>query len=602
MKNRTTIYTSVIILVIFSFFLTGGCGDSGGTTVNPQPTNSDQSTSEISKTGGGSVVVGEGRVTFPANSVTSDVIVTGTIVEGRNLPAGVQLIGSVYSFTMSEPTAYVPDAAIISLPTEGYTLGVNIYHSADGINWDNIGGTVSVSKISATIPGFSYFAVGKTYVTPTPTQPEGSWEILNPLPAPIARYGHTMVEINGSVYLYGGLNDTINVSQAGELNDLWRFNPDNNDFTELSPSNPPQERYGHSAVVYNSSKYIVGGYGSGGEILNDIWKYDPQTNTWAEVIPFDVPSLQPDFAETPEPTATVLPENGGGWLMNIGAGGNIPEAVEVNMDYIGTINDTQTYEIEIDRDLTGGEIEVFLPNPFSGGQNKIVFEIFNEAGTKLGGETIVSTPSGDTETAKITDLLDYDGERKFVVYYQVPGVLPPRYNHISAQVGSKTFVTGGNNGNTDLKDSWIFDHTTNKWSSMSDFPGSSSLLNGASSGVYDNKVYIFGTTNNVIYTYDITTDTWAQINSSGNVPSPHVNSAYCQIGNKVYLLGGSFNNLPDTESSVFDMETGVWSSFDTLPEGREDGAASATGNSIVTQGGIDTSNISSDNVWFSPGN
>ncbi len=50
---------------------------------------------------------------------------------GINLPAGVQPIGSVYNFTMSDPTAYLPDAAIITLPTEGNTLGVNIYHSIE---------------------------------------------------------------------------------------------------------------------------------------------------------------------------------------------------------------------------------------------------------------------------------------------------------------------------------------------------------------------------------------------------------------------------------------------------------------------------------------
>ena len=105
---------------------------------------------------------------------------------------------------------------------------------------------------------------------------------------------------NGKLYLFG----TISVSSSETSNDLWEYNPANNNWTWLKGSNSayvqgnygnlgvtvntnmPGGRYGGSPWVFNNKLYLFGGAGLGttsiGGFLNDLWEYDPTTNnfTW----------------------------------------------------------------------------------------------------------------------------------------------------------------------------------------------------------------------------------------------------------------------------------------------------------------------------------
>ena len=95
---------------------------------------------------------------------------------------------------------------------------------------------------------------------------------------PSARYGHTIVNIDGQLYLFGGVRN----DKAVYLNDLYTYTPNENKWTKLDITNPPPSRQGHNAIEYNGKMYILCGKGDTGE-LDDVWEYDPVSNKWEEI-------------------------------------------------------------------------------------------------------------------------------------------------------------------------------------------------------------------------------------------------------------------------------------------------------------------------------
>lgn len=80
--------------------------------------------------------------------------------------------------------------------------------------------------------------------TVDPTGLQDSWQEINPANAPPPRIGHTMVELTGDVYLFGGQN-----AADGLVNDLWMFASD--DWSQVTPpaSPPPAQITGQRQTV-----------------------------------------------------------------------------------------------------------------------------------------------------------------------------------------------------------------------------------------------------------------------------------------------------------------------------------------------------------------
>mmetsp|Transcript_18174 Transcript_18174/g.21778 ORF Transcript_18174/g.21778 Transcript_18174/m.21778 type:complete len:212 (+) Transcript_18174:284-919(+) len=92
--------------------------------------------------------------------------------------------------------------------------------------------------------------------------------------APDARIGHTIVYRKEQVVLFGGYN-----SSKGDMNDLWSFHRQAENWTELLPEGgKPSQRNGHNAFApgINSTYMLV----FGGNLKNDQWKYDFDENAW----------------------------------------------------------------------------------------------------------------------------------------------------------------------------------------------------------------------------------------------------------------------------------------------------------------------------------
>ncbi|MBI4317770.1 MAG: hypothetical protein HY675_04710, partial [Chloroflexi bacterium] len=115
---------------------------------------------------------------------------------------------------------------------------------------------------------------------------------------PSPRYGHSMVNLNGKVYLFGGatayVSDTLPISSSAGvsgyvpasmlLNDIFASDPDPTIWAPEEPANnPPPARKNHSAVALGEKMYILFGEGDGG-LLQDIWMYDPLSRLWQEQV------------------------------------------------------------------------------------------------------------------------------------------------------------------------------------------------------------------------------------------------------------------------------------------------------------------------------
>ena len=163
---------------------------------------------------------------------------------------------------------------------------------------------------------------------------QSEWMEVNPNVSPISRYNHHMVYLpeNNSILLFGGrrnsdyteLDDTwifdlitntweeiisptkpparqfssLTYDSQSErtllfggfglnevhTNDLWEFTPENNTWKEITATNPPQSRYGHSLIYRNATNmaYLFGGRTLG--LNNDLWGFDPSINTWNSIV------------------------------------------------------------------------------------------------------------------------------------------------------------------------------------------------------------------------------------------------------------------------------------------------------------------------------
>jgi len=107
---------------------------------------------------------------------------------------------------------------------------------------------------------------------------------------PSPRYGHTMVTISDTVYLFGGTNITPTqgilsgpLHPAGDLlNDLWGYTDKDQDWKKIEPSGVvPSPRHSHAATTLAGLMYVYGGT-DGTTVFNDMWEYNPATNQWTQ--------------------------------------------------------------------------------------------------------------------------------------------------------------------------------------------------------------------------------------------------------------------------------------------------------------------------------
>ena len=134
----------------------------------------------------------------------------------------------------------------------------------------------------------------------------GTKGVEHPANVPGGRYSsNSWIDSTGHLWLFGGYGYN-STTTFGYLNDLWRYDPETNQWTWMSGANSFQQAgvYGTKSVPdaanvpggrYSSNSWIdstghpwlFGGFGRGSTTttgyLNDLWRYDPETNQWTWV-------------------------------------------------------------------------------------------------------------------------------------------------------------------------------------------------------------------------------------------------------------------------------------------------------------------------------
>jgi N-acetylneuraminic acid mutarotase len=97
--------------------------------------------------------------------------------------------------------------------------------------------------------------------------------------APPIRLGHSKVAIGRKVYIFGGWSPGV-----GIRGDFYAFDLDTNCWTNLSTplaGTAPVSRYMHSAVTLDGKMYLFGGHN--GADRNDLHVYDPVARSWTDL-------------------------------------------------------------------------------------------------------------------------------------------------------------------------------------------------------------------------------------------------------------------------------------------------------------------------------
>ncbi len=280
------------------------------------------------------------------------------------------------------------------------------------------------------------------------------WQELFPTTKPSARYGHTMVELNGNLYVFGGSeqvtgsdvmqSDVENHRASGQpmpmgapMNDLWKYDPTQNSWNQLTPSSSPRARQSHSAAVSNGKMYIFFGVDSSYSyyyFLDDIWSYDPNTNSWKQ---------EPSGGAAPPPrvhhSSVALPD---GRILIFGGMGSDGKTADPFVWSYNPANGTWERKGAL---ITGG-----LYGHGAAVTNGKMYLYGGYEGYESNSGMLVYDPIQDTW-----------------------GIMPPaRYFPAVAALLNKIYVFGGEAPATQqpLNDSWEFDTSTNAWTQCASVP------------------------------------------------------------------------------------------------------------------------------------
>ncbi|MCX6185439.1 MAG: beta-propeller fold lactonase family protein, partial [Bacteroidetes bacterium] len=279
---------------------------------------------------------------------------------------------------------------------------------------------------------------------------------------PSARYQSvSWTDAIGNLWLFGGYGNAA--SNGGYLNDLWKYNPNSNEWTWMggdnsasntgsygsrgvpSPTNKPGSRF--TSVSWTDTignLWLFGGYGFGAVssgLLNDLWKYDPIINTWTWMNGYSNIGQPSNFGVKGVPNISNVigaRQNAGGWVDNNGDLWVFGGYGYDNTSNIGALNDLWKYKISTNTWT------------WMNGDNSI-----NQS--SVYGSLNVSSPSNK------------------------PG---SRYNFISKEDNSNNFLLFGGQGLSGyLNDLWKYNVTLNQWTWIKGDPSFNQTGNYGAIGV-----------------------------------------------------------------------------------------------------------------------
>ena len=396
-----------------------------------------------------------------------------------------------------------------------------------------------------------------------------SWKEMSPSTSPDARRGHDMVYSSqaNKVILFGGR------TSLGYQSDCWIYDPILDNWTEMSPSVAPEDRFYHKMVYSSQSDTVVLYGGNNGDTeLNDTWVYDLNKDNWTQMFPVQNPGPRryTSMVYLPESDQVLL---FGGW------------------NGTNDLNDTWIYDIP--------QNNWFPINPVttpSARRNHCMVYLEHTDQIFLYGGT-----SGSDESW-IYDLDQNTWEE------QSPPTSPgARVQHtmITSTNSGHIILYGGLESNF-VNETWSYDLARNEWIELTptDHPGDKQYLAMAYSPQKD-KIVIFGdwsNNNDETWSYDLITNTWTKMSPPSAPPPRHgAKMVYSSKADKFILYGGYNASDPKEDTWVYDLELDFWTQMQPLsspgPRAYYSMVYASDYDKVILYGGYETGNTYGD-TWI----
>lgn len=267
-----------------------------------------------------------------------------------------------------------------------------------------------------------------------------------------ARYEHTVTNVDGSLYVFGGYSSDGGLA-LGQT--LFKYDPVGNVWQQKASFTSP--RLDHAACALNGMLYVFGGSADGGSTpLGDLLRYDPATNKWV--------TLQ---AGPPARRAPWMVESGGYLYVGGGSGVRVNTGNPPTVDLWRYNPTTNTW--------------AQLASPAAS-------TAFSLAGAIAGKIYVLRA----TQRLENIDIYDIATDKWSVGALSVNSVAWSSMAVVSGLLYTMGGVDGGNGSGTYRK-MQEYDPATDKWRVLPDFPvtryfHSACELNGA--------MYVYGGQNN----------------------------------------------------------------------------------------------------------
>jgi hypothetical protein len=176
------------------------------------------------------------------------------------------------------PAAVALNTQITSLQSQINTLSAQVAVLAGGAGSGAPGAVlVSSSAADAALQGLGYVAFTSVAAP--------SWITGATLNAPAARYGHaaTWMGGDGEVFVWGGQVGAGSLSASGGL-----YRPTSDEWRIAQPVGAPDARRGHTVIWDGSAAYVWGGFADAG-YQNTGGRFDPASFSWQPITTVNAP-------------------------------------------------------------------------------------------------------------------------------------------------------------------------------------------------------------------------------------------------------------------------------------------------------------------------
>jgi len=149
-------------------------------------------------------------------------------------------------------------------------------------------------------------------------------------------------------------------------------------------------------------------------------------------------------------------------------------------------------------------------------------------------------------------------------------IMSGRSAHVGAVYGDKYYIFGGWDGSIQNNDFFAFDFKKSTWNKIQaeNAPHPRCSHTGAVSASR-NTLYIFGgfggKSRNYLadmWTFNFETQTWSEVTTRGDIPSPRSRMKMVEYNDKLYVFGGWDKVTHFDELFEFNIETSTWTKID----------------------------------------